>query len=100
MIQDIEKEVNDIWYHLRGNGEVGLLEQTRRNTDTLESLKTDVSTVKKMVYEMKEERIAQAGELRGMRRAFTITLAAFTILGGTGGAWVVRLLTDIVNALQ
>lgn len=99
-MQNIEQEVKDIWYHLRGNGEVGLLEQTRRNTETLQELKDDLSYVKQSIREIKEARLVQGAELKGMRRAFNIALILLSVVGAGGSAYVVRILTDIVGALQ
>lgn len=100
IVMNIEQEVSDIWYHLRGNGEVGLLEQTRRNTETLDALKEDMTFVKEAVNELREYRATQAAEMRGFKRGLYIAGAALTLLGTGGGALIVNLLTDIATALQ
>lgn len=97
---DLTQEVNDIWYHLRGNGEVGLLEQTRRNTETLDALKHDMEFVKKSLSELREYRSTQAAEMRGFKRGLYIASAILAVLGTGGGAIIVNLLTDIASALQ
>lgn len=99
-MQTIEQEVNDIWYHLRGNGEVGLLEQTRRNTETLDALKEDLAYVKKAVSELKSYRENQEAEMRGFKRGLYIASGIIAVLGTGGGAIIVNLLTDIARALQ
>ena len=97
---NIEKEVNDIWYHLRGNGEVGLLEQTRRNTETLAELQQDVKDVKSTVAELVAQRQQQAAEMRGFKRGLYIASAVLAALGTGGGAIIVNLLTEIANSLR
>ena len=95
----VQEEVKNIWYHLRGNGEVGLLEQTRRNTETLDALKEDMDYVKQSIADMKEHRATQAAEMRGFKRGLYIAGAIITLLGTGGGAIIVNLLTEIANSL-
>lgn len=104
-IQATRKEIEAIWYLLRGNGTAGFLERVRTTEQGLEQLSTDMSTLHTALNnlstsldELNKQRYEQAAEWRGVKKAVYILGALITLVSGGGYAWVANSLARIVSS--
>lgn len=98
-MENIEREVKSIWYLLRGNGEIGLIERSRLNTQAVKDLERSTAEMHELLMELRAARENQLSEWRGFKRGIYISASVLTLLGGTTGAWALNLLRRIADSL-
>lgn len=101
------EQIEKIMHWFRGNGQPGVFEQLRRNEEEIERVKDDIVATKRLAQQSVEvaQQVAQQQKeisdmMKGARIAVRVFVVILTLIGLSGGSWIMMQLNEVLSLLQ
>jgi len=105
-IEDQQKQIDQVYHWLRGNGDKGIFEMLRDLKHEDERIRKDLQNTQELMLELTKtvERLdssdkANKAMMMGVTKTLSIMGTIFAILGTGGFVWLGRLMTGIASNL-
>ena len=105
-IEDQQKQIDQVYHWLRGNGDKGIFEMLRDLKHEDERIRKDLQNTQELMLELTKtvERLdssdkANKAMMVGVTKTLSIMGTMFAILGTGGFVWLGRLMTGIASNL-
>ena len=102
-----QEQIDKIMHWFRGNGQPGVFEQLRRNEEEIERVRSDLHDAKELserslqvAQQVAEQQRQIQDMMKGARIAVRIFVIFFTLIGLSGGSWIMMQLNEVLALLQ